>query len=102
MSIDYTILVICSCGGQFVLASGRNPFVISTIINAALNLTLIVIFCIKYGLIGFPLSTLISGLLVITGTTHIMGGSCGVNLIKSQSNCNKFNAYVLIYKRQLL
>ena len=64
MSIDYTILVSCSVWGQFVLASGRNPFVISTVINAALNLTLTILLCIKYGLIGLPLSTLISGLLV--------------------------------------
>lgn len=63
MSMDYFILCVASVLGQFVLASGRNPFVISTLINAAFNLTLTVIFCFKFGLLGLPMSTLISGLI---------------------------------------
>ncbi|HON06511.1 MAG TPA: lipopolysaccharide biosynthesis protein [Verrucomicrobiota bacterium] len=63
MTIDNIILGSAAVWGQFVLASGRNPFVVFAIINAVLNLTLATILCMKYGLIGLPLSTLICGLL---------------------------------------
>ena len=63
MSADYFILCVASVFGQFVLASGKNPFVISTLINAALNLILTVVFCLRFGLLGLPMATLISGLI---------------------------------------
>lgn len=63
MSLDYFILCVVSVFGQFVLASGKNPFVASTLINAGLNLTLTIILCFKFGLLGLPMSTLFSGLL---------------------------------------
>lgn len=63
MSIDYLILGCAVVWGQFVLASGKNPFVISTVINAVLNLILTVALCSRYGLMGLPLSTMICGIL---------------------------------------
>ncbi|MGB9601271.1 MAG: hypothetical protein ACP5MG_01620 [Verrucomicrobiia bacterium] len=63
MSVDYSILGVAGVWANFVLASGRNPFVVSTIINAVLNLILTATLCKLYGLIGLPISTLICGLL---------------------------------------
>ncbi|MGC8742344.1 MAG: hypothetical protein ACP5T0_00500 [Verrucomicrobiia bacterium] len=63
MTIDYSILGAATVWANFVLASGRNPFVVSTIINAVLNLILTATLCSLYGLIGLPMSTLICGLL---------------------------------------
>ena len=49
--------------GQFVLASGRNPFLISTLLNGVLNIVFLAVLYPLYGLVGIPLASLSSGLL---------------------------------------
>jgi len=63
MSVDYFLMGACIVWAQFVFAAGRNPFVLTTVLNGILNLILIYFLCPRFGLIGIPLSTLISGLL---------------------------------------
>jgi Membrane protein involved in the export of O-antigen and teichoic acid len=63
MSVDYMILGIAVSFGYFVLASGRNPFVYSTLGAGFLNLALLFLLLPKIGLLAIPLSSLFSGIL---------------------------------------
>jgi O-antigen/teichoic acid export membrane protein len=64
MSLDYFFMAASVVWGQFVFAAGRNPFVLSTVLNGILNLALICLLCPQLGLIGIPLATLGSGILI--------------------------------------
>ena len=63
MSVDYFILGAAVFWAQFVFAAGRNPFVLSTVLNAMCNLTFLGLLCPRFGLAGIPLATLSAGLL---------------------------------------
>jgi O-antigen/teichoic acid export membrane protein len=63
MSLDYLVLAVGVSWTQFVLAAGRNPFVITTAVSAVANVVLIFLLCPHLGLVGIPLATLSSGLL---------------------------------------
>jgi O-antigen/teichoic acid export membrane protein len=63
MSLDYLLMATGVVWAQFVFAAGRNPFVLSTVLNGVLNLLFIYFLCHSFGLIGIPLATLASGLL---------------------------------------
>jgi O-antigen/teichoic acid export membrane protein len=63
MSADYFVLGAAVIWAQFVFASGRNPFVLSTVLNGVFNVVLIVLLCPRLGLAGLPMATLCSGLL---------------------------------------
>lgn len=63
MSIDFLILGMTGIWGQYVLASGRNPFVWSTVFTGISSLTLSYILTMKIGIIGLPCATLVAGLL---------------------------------------
>lgn len=63
MSIDYFILSVAVFFSTFVMASGKNPFVISTLICGGLNIALLAWLVPVVGTIGIPLSSLLSGLL---------------------------------------
>jgi O-antigen/teichoic acid export membrane protein len=78
MSVDYLLLGAAVVWAQFVFASGRNPFVSSTVLNGALNLFLICFLCPGFGLMGLPLASLISGLL----TNYWYSVFKGVQLLK--------------------
>lgn len=61
--VNYFISSITLIPAQFVLAEGRNPFAISTVINGGLSLLVMLITCNAFGLIGVPLASLIAILL---------------------------------------
>lgn len=63
MSLDYWILGTTVVWGFFVLASGINPFLYSTLLAGLLNLGLYVVLVPRLGLPGIPLATLAAGLL---------------------------------------
>ena len=63
MSLDYLLLGSSVIWAQFVFASGRNPYVYTTTLCAAMNVGLIFLLCPHFGLVGIPLATLTSGLL---------------------------------------
>jgi O-antigen/teichoic acid export membrane protein len=63
VSIDYMVLSAVVVWGSFVLASGRNPFVVPTIVSGSLNLLLCLGLVPKLGLLGVPLASLLAGLL---------------------------------------
>jgi O-antigen/teichoic acid export membrane protein len=62
MSIDYLILSAAVVWGLFVLASGTNPFVFSTVMAGILNVGLCAAVVPTVGMIGVPMATLIAGL----------------------------------------
>ena len=63
MAVDYLVLN-CTVGwGHFVLAAGRNPFLVSTLVTGVVNLSILYLFLGEYGVIAIPAATVISGLL---------------------------------------
>lgn len=63
MGVDLIVLAITVAMTHFVLASGRNPFMIPSLLGGGLNLILILVLVPYLGLVALPLSTLISGLI---------------------------------------
>lgn len=63
MSLNTFILSTSITGGLFVLASGRNPFMLVSILNGLGNLAALAWLVPKTGLIGIPLAALVSGAL---------------------------------------
>jgi O-antigen/teichoic acid export membrane protein len=63
LALDFFVLGLTGIGGQFVLASGRNPFMVSTIFTGITSLSLTAILTPEIGVIGLPIATLIAGLL---------------------------------------
>jgi O-antigen/teichoic acid export membrane protein len=61
--VNYLITSIAGIPAQFVLAEGRNPFAISTLMHGILSLVGMLITCNLFGLIGVPLASLIALLL---------------------------------------
>jgi|GEM_PF-1612800 len=64
MAVDFLILGITATMSQFVLASGVNPFAISTVIAGIISCSLMVVIVPRIGLIGVPLVSLTTGILV--------------------------------------
>jgi len=62
MGVDYTIMAAGAAMAQFVLASGRNPFLWTTLANGALNLLVGPPLALSLGVIGLPIAGLASGL----------------------------------------
>lgn len=63
MAIDSLLMGLSSCWGQYVLALGKNPFVISTTVAGFLNLIFCYILISPMGIIALPLSSLMAGIL---------------------------------------
>jgi O-antigen/teichoic acid export membrane protein len=63
LALDVLLLGLTVPWAWFVLASGRNPFVLSTILHALLTVGAIIFFVPKLGVAGIPLSSLLAGLL---------------------------------------
>ena len=78
MSIDSVIMCSAAAWGHFVIASGNNPFVISTILNGTGNILFCLVLSPFCGLLGIPLASLISGLL----TNYWYNPLKGVQLLK--------------------
>ena len=64
MTLDLLLLGASVVWAQFVLASGRNPFVLPTIVNGTLALTLSVYLIPTLGVAALPAATIISGLIL--------------------------------------
>lgn len=62
LALDFFVLGLTGIGGQFVLASGRNPFMVSTIFTGIASLSLTAFLTPKIGVAGLPIATLIAGL----------------------------------------
>lgn len=67
MGIDYGVLGFTALLAQFVLASGRNPFVITTLMNGLLNVFAMLIFVPRFGMLGIPMASLLAGFLLSYG-----------------------------------
>ena len=63
MSLDYTLCASAAIWGTFVLASGRNPFALSTISHGVLTFVLTILLCPRLGVVGIPLASLSAALL---------------------------------------
>ncbi len=77
MGIDFTLLSCSVIWAHFVLASGRNPFAIPTIVAGLLTLVGCVVLGPLMGMTGIALSTLIAGLL----TNYILAPVLGLRLL---------------------
>jgi O-antigen/teichoic acid export membrane protein len=64
LTADYFILTITVALAQFVLASGRNPFAISTLLTGLLNLGALLILIPRIGIGGAAAASLVSGLCI--------------------------------------
>jgi hypothetical protein len=62
MAIDVLFLGCTVIWGHYVLAEGRNPFVISTILTGFVSICLTTCLTPLIGTTGLPLATLIAGL----------------------------------------
>ena len=62
LTLDLCILGMTSIGGQYVLAWGENPFVLSTIFTGITSLFLTIILTPQLGITGLPLATLAAGI----------------------------------------
>jgi len=61
MAVDIFFLGCSVIWGQYVLAEGRNPFVVSTILTGITSLSLTLILAPSLGTAGLPLATLVAG-----------------------------------------
>ncbi|MDB6174724.1 MAG: rane protein involved in the export of O-antigen and teichoic acid [Chthoniobacteraceae bacterium] len=62
-SLNYLAGTCAAVSAIFVLASGRNPFALTTVLHGVLTVAGILVFCPKLGLIGAPLASLLAVLL---------------------------------------
>lgn len=64
VATDSFIMTSCVLGGQFVLASGRNPFLWSTLWSGVVSLCMTPFLVARFGILGVPVGSLITGLLI--------------------------------------
>jgi len=63
MALDYVLMGSAVIWAQYIMAGGRNPFTLTTLLNGGLNIFFLSQFVPRWGLMGIPLSAIISGLL---------------------------------------
>jgi O-antigen/teichoic acid export membrane protein len=73
MSFDLLLLGASVIWGHYVLASGRNPFVIPTLLTGFTSLLLTLLLVPELGMPALPAATLISGLLINYRVTFYEG-----------------------------
>ena len=61
MGLDYAICTCAVIGNQFVIASGRNPFAIPTLVAGGLNVVLLFFLVPAWGIAGVPVTSLVAG-----------------------------------------
>jgi hypothetical protein len=59
-TLNYLVTCVTALPAQFVLASGRNPFAVSTLLHGVLTVIGIVWLCPRIGLLGVPTAGLIA------------------------------------------
>ena len=62
MAVDLFCLGASVIWGQYVLASGKNPFVLSTVLTGVMAMTLTILCALEFGVVGLPIATLMAGL----------------------------------------
>ena len=78
ISVDFFVMTASVVWGHFVLASGKNPFLISCLVTGVLNLVFLKLFIGQYGLLGVPISSFFAGLLA----SYWYDFYCGFSLLK--------------------
>jgi O-antigen/teichoic acid export membrane protein len=63
MYLDYLFLILSVSCAQFVIASGRNPFLVQSMGSGLANVTMICLLVPSLGILGIPLSSLMAGVL---------------------------------------
>lgn len=63
LAVDTSLTTFCGLFGQFIIATGRNPFIPTTLASGAINVILLVILLPSFGLSGAAISSLCAGLL---------------------------------------
>jgi O-antigen/teichoic acid export membrane protein len=64
MALDYLLLSLAAVLAHFVMASGKNPFVWTTLLSGVLNLLFIYYLVPAWGVMAVPCAGLITGLLL--------------------------------------
>ncbi len=82
ISLDLVTLSIMSGVSQFILASGRNPFMTPSLIAGVINVLLLMILVPRIGVIGIPTASLASGFL----TTYWVAIKHGLRLKRQLVN----------------
>ena len=81
LACDYFMMTIAVCQAHFVLSSGRNPFVVTTLIAGGLNIGLCFYFIANWGIRGIAIAGLIAGL----GTNYWFATWQGLRLLANLS-----------------
>ena len=76
MAFDFFLLTVAGVWGQFVLASGVNPFLVPALIAGGVNVLLLWLLLPRIGIVAIPLSTLCAGL----ASTYWVNLSYGMKL----------------------
>lgn len=63
ITINFFLAGVSAVPGHFVLASGSNPFALSTFLQGILTVLGVIAFCPWLGVAGVPVSSLVAGLL---------------------------------------
>jgi O-antigen/teichoic acid export membrane protein len=63
VTVNFLIAGLSVVPGHFVLASGSNPFALTTLVQGILTVVGVIFFCPKIDIAGAPLSALVAGLL---------------------------------------
>jgi len=63
MGLNTMLLSMAAVCGQFVMASGKNPFMWITIVNGILSILSLVFLVPRFGLVGIPAGALLAGLI---------------------------------------
>jgi hypothetical protein len=58
-ALNYGLTCVAGVLAQFVFASGRNPFMVSTLLHGALTVGGMIVLCPRLGTVGVPLSALL-------------------------------------------
>ena len=85
MAIDMVLLTFTVTWGYFVLASGRNPFVVSTILTGLTSILLSLWFAPQIGIVGLPLATIFAGL-IFNYRVNLMEGIRTLANLSNQSS----------------
>lgn len=63
MALDYVFMGCAVIWAHFIMAAGKNPFTITTLLNGGWNLVFLSLLVPKLGIIGIPLASICAGVL---------------------------------------
>jgi O-antigen/teichoic acid export membrane protein len=79
IALDFATIASTNIWAQFVLASGRNPFVLPTVLAGILNVVFCIFFVPLFGIYGLPLASFCANLF----SSHPVNLYYGIGLYKS-------------------